>query len=137
MTIPRFWRALLASAALFAFIICQLASCHHEVAQAKVHLKLVMIFCEPPIAGLAVAEEVFEDMEGMPNCRFFPFLNARISSISVHLSLLPMQKFIGLGGVGNVARSRDHSVNNPAVTVRSDVRFHPEIPLLYPKKRLP
>ena len=32
------------------------------------------------------------------------------------------------GEVGNVARSRDHSVNNPAVTLRSDVRFHPEIP---------
>jgi hypothetical protein len=35
MTIPRFWRALLASAALFTFIFSQLASCNHEVAQAK------------------------------------------------------------------------------------------------------
>ena len=36
---------------------------------------------------------------GIFHCGFFPLLNARISSISMHLSLLPMQKFIGLGDV--------------------------------------
>jgi hypothetical protein len=57
MTIPRFWQALLASAALFTFILGQLASCNHEGSQAKGHLKLVIIFCESPVAGLAVVEE--------------------------------------------------------------------------------
>ena len=40
---------------------------------------------------------------------FFALLDAHISRISMHLDLLSMQKFVGLGDVGNVGR-RDRSL---------------------------
>ena len=64
-------RALLASLSHFTFISGKFASCNHEVAQAKEHLKLVMILCQSPVTGLAVAKNVFVDMEGMFNERAY------------------------------------------------------------------
>jgi hypothetical protein len=143
-----------------------------QIDQSKQGVQVGRVFGQAPVAGLAVAKDVFQDVKGMldpgPDAGFeplgllrefferaldhgfdfapfgrnvplhlrvvgrdfLPLFHADVTRVDVSFRFLPVEHGVGLGDVGHMGRRAREAMHQPRLRVRTDVRFHAEIPLV-------